>query len=284
MWNDWTTSLAEALGAAVVSHAPLSGGCVGEVYKVALEDGRHVVVKVDGGSKPCLDIEGYMLGYLAAYSALPVPAVLHSAPELLAMEFVEGTSSFSRQAEEHAADLLADLHGRTSSHYGLERDTLIGGLHQPNTQTNAWLEFFRDQRLFAMGRQAVKVGRMGEKTYGRLETFAGKLSDLLEEGPASLLHGDVWSANVLSKGAHITGFVDPAVYYGHAEIELAFITMFSTFGEPFFRRYNEHRPIAPGFFETRRDIYNLYPLLVHVTLFGGGYLSSVERVLERHGC
>lgn len=137
----------------------------------------------------------------------------------------------------------------------------------------------------AMGQQAVDAGRMDMRMLRRIETLAEKCDELLDE-PAhdSLLHGDVWSANVLAQGGRITGFIDPAIYYGHPEIELAFITLFSTFGEMFFERYRELRPLAPGFFEVRRDIYNVYPLLVHVRLFGGGYLSGVERVLTRHGC
>ncbi|MFQ5491862.1 MAG: fructosamine kinase family protein, partial [Phycisphaerae bacterium] len=89
--------------------------------------------------------------------------------------------------------------------------------------------------------------------------------------------------NVLALGGRITGFVDPALYYGDPEIELAFATLFGTFGRPFFDRYQEIRPLRPGFFDLRRDILNLYPLLVHVRLFGGGYVASVERILARLG-
>jgi fructosamine-3-kinase len=89
---------------------------------------------------------------------------------------------------------------------------------------------------------------------------------------------------VLSKGGRIAGFVDPAIYYADAEIELAFSTLFSTFGEAFFKRYGEIRPLREGFFEERRDIYNLYPLLVHARLFGGSYAQSVDSVLTRFGC
>jgi fructosamine-3-kinase len=126
---------------------------------------------------------------------------------------------------------------------------------------------------------------MDRDTLRRIDRFSEGLDRLIEEPDhPSLLHGDVWTTNVLAEGDRITGFFDPAVYYGHPEIELAFITLFSTFGEAFFRRYDELRGIRPGFFEVRRGIYNLYPLLVHVRLFGGGYLSGVERVLDRHGC
>ena len=75
----------------------------------------------------------------------------------------------------------------------------------------------------------------------------------------------------------------PAIYFADAEIELAFATLFNTFGDSFFARYSERRPLRPGFFEERRDLYNLYPLLVHVRLFGGGYVGAVERILDRFG-
>jgi len=118
----------------------------------------------------------------------------------------------------------------------------------------------------------------------RIEKLATKLGDLLEEpNEPSLLHGDIWSGNVLAGDHHITGFIDPAIYFGHPEIELAFISLFNTFGPRFFNHYNELRPVTPGFFETRRDIYNLFPLLVHVRLFGGGYVSSVDENLTRLG-
>jgi fructosamine-3-kinase len=98
-----------------------------------------------------------------------------------------------------------------------------------------------------------------------------------------LIHGDIWTTNVLAHQDKITAFIDPAIYYAHAEMELAYITLFNTFGTAFFQQYHALRPIEPGFFEERRDIYNLYPLLVHVRLFGGGYVGSVAQILDHFG-
>ncbi len=275
----------QALGVDVRTVRALSGGCVGEVYRAELADGRTVVVKADAGSEPRLDVEGFMLSYLHAHSRLPVPQVYHSTPRLLIMEFVEGDSRFSAKAQDHAAELLADLHGVRQEQFGLERDTLIGGLHQPNPLAGAWIPFFREHRVVYMAEEAARAGQMDRQMLVRVQRFAEKLEDLLEEPEyPSLLHGDVWTTNVLAAGSRITAFLDPAVYAGHPEIELAFITLFGTFGDAFFARYDSLRPIRPGFFEQRRDIYNIYPLLVHVRLFGGGYVSGVDQVLRRHQC
>ena len=146
------------------------------------------------------------------------------------------------------------------------------------------LLFFRERRLLYMGQEALRHGRLPKSIYKRIETFAAKLPEFLNEPvQPSLLHGDAWTGNILSVGDRITAFLDPAIYYGHPEIELAFTTLFSTFGRPFFERYNEISPLLPGFLEERRDIYNLFPLLVHVRLFGGGYVDQVDRILNQFG-
>lgn len=271
------------LGVRPIRLSALSGGCIGEVYRVFLPDKTSLVAKVGDGSIP-LSIEGYMLRYLKTHSRLPVPAVLYSADTLLVMEFIEGDSRFDAAAQEHAADLLADLHSVRGPSFGLEQATLIGSLHQPNPPSDSWLAFFREQRLLYMGREAAQAGRLPLSILVRLENFSQHLDRWLYE-PAypSLIHGDMWTTNILARNGRITGFLDPAVYYAHPEIELAFSTLFGTFDAAFFRRYQEHRPIPPGFFELRRDIYNLYPLLVHVRLFGGGYVSSVDNILRRLG-
>ena len=282
--RDLYQQVQEALGREARHVRPLGGGCVGEVYHVQLEDEQHTVVKVDRGARAKLDVEGWMLQYLRRHAPLPVPEVLHSAPGLLIMEFVEGDSHFHNGAETHAAELLAATHAVRADQYGLECPTLIGGLHQPNPWCDSWLAFFRDQRLRYMAEEALREGRMPQSLYKRIAAFANRIEDFLEEPDhPSLLHGDVWTTNVLARGGKITAFLDPAVYYGHPEIELAFITLFSTFGSAFFNHYQTLRPIRPGFFEQRRDIYNFYPLLVHARLFGASYLSGIDHKLAQLG-
>lgn len=273
--------VAGVMGCEIASSRPLSGGCIGDVSAATLADGREVVVKAGGGK---LEIEGWMLAVLAERSALPVPEVYLSKPDLLVMEHLAGETGCRRDAEAHAAELLADLHGVTGDRFGLERDTLIGGLDQPNTPSDSWVAFFRERRLLHMARECVGAGRAGETLLRRVTALGERLGDFIGEPEApALLHGDLWGGNILSRGDRVTGFIDPAVYYGHPEIELAFTTLFSTFTPAFYEAYGDRRHIRDGFFEQRRDLYNLYPLLVHVRLFGGSYLGQAEATLARFG-
>lgn len=278
------TRLEEILGARVQAQTRLHGGCIAEVSRVDLADGRRLVAKIEGGSEAGLTLEAYMLRYLAEHSSLPVPRVLHAEDDLLLLEHLPGSSTITPGAERHAAELLAELHGVSADAYGLECDTLIGALPQPNPQTSSWIEFFREHRLLYMTQVASRSGNLPNQLRRRLDRFAWELDEYLDEPPQpSLIHGDVWTSNVLVENHRITGFLDPALYYADAEMELAYITLFHTFSEPFLERYQELRPIRDGFFEQRRDIYSLYPLLVHVAHFGGSYARSVESTLMHLG-
>ena len=264
---------------------PLAGGCIAEVFRAELPGGERVVVKRGRGHGPDLSVEAWMLRELGRRSALPVPAVLAGARDLLILEYVEHDDRPpDTAAQRHAAELLAALHAVSASTFGLERDTLIGPLPQPNGPMARWLPFFRERRLLFMARLARDAGRLPATTFARIDRLAARLDRWLEEpSRPALLHGDVWTGNILFRGSRVAAFLDPAIYFGHPEIELAFTTLFGPFGRPFYDRYAELVGIAPGFFELRRDIYNLYPLLVHLHLFGGGYLRPITALLDRLG-
>jgi len=273
-----------ALSERLQSARPMGGGCIGEVYRVNLEDGTPLVAKVDRDGESHLEREAYMLRYLREKSDLPVPEVYHGSKTLLLMEFVEGSSRFSDGSERHAAELLATLHGITADAYGHERDTLIGSLDQPNPWTESWTEFFRDYRLLYAANVAHSAGRLPAEDLLRVKKLSERLDELIEDpNPPALIHGDVWSANVLAIGDRITAFLDPALYHADPEVELSFISLFDSFGEAFLRCYAEIRGIDRRFYETRRDLYSLYPLLIHTYYFGGGYLGSVRSTLGRFG-
>lgn len=281
-----TAALADRIEAAIgrrpLGATVLSGGSTVAVLRVALPGPESIVAKVGRGH---LAVERYMLDELSRLSALPLPTVLYGDDELLLMSYIEHDGGApGPAAQEHAAELLAELHRTPRDRFGYARDTVIGQLHQPNPPGDRWIDFFRDHRLLHMTVEGHREGTVSDTLRRRLEALAARLEDYLEE-PAhpALLHGDIWTGNVLSRGARIVGFIDPAIYCGHPEIELAFTTLFGTFAEPFFRRYRELAPLAPGFFELRRDLYNIYPLLVHVRYWDVAYARPIEATLDRLG-
>ena len=278
--------LEKALGSRVVAVSPLPVGFGLIGRKVNLADGRTLAVKARQGTvHPDLRLEAYMLGELARYSELPVPAVTIAEPDLLVMDFIETDGGgISAPVERHAAELIACLHATPRASFGYARNTLIGPLPQPNPEASHWIPFFREHRLLAMARAAQTEGSLPAKLLIRIERLGHRLENyLIEPAAPSLLHGDLWTGNVLVRGDRVAGFVDPAIYCGHPEIELAFTTMFGTFGRAFFDSYEALQPLEPGFHDLRCAIYNLYPTLVHVRLFGSAYLAAIERTLARVG-
>ncbi len=268
------------LGSAVEQSRTLSGGCVADVRRVILSDGRDIVAKRGNG----LVLEARMLGYLADHSRLPVPKVLAVEDDLLLMSYIQGGDDIDARVEEDAAEHLAALHSLTAPTFGMVFDTVIGGLAQPNARHRSWRVFFRDRRLMHMADEAHNSKRLPTALYTRLTKLAGHLDKwITDDAEPGLVHGDLWSGNILVRGGKIAGVIDPAISYSDPEIELAFTTLFNTFGKAFFARYHSLRPIAPGFFEERRDLYNLYPLLVHVRLFGGSYVNDVDKIVTRFG-
>lgn len=282
--RDFEARLGRLLNTPLRGLERLRGGCVAEVYRARLTGGTTVVVKRDPGPEARLKTEAAMLRFLAERTALPVPGVLHAEADLLVLEHVENDGRVTAGAEAHAAELLAALHNLSAPAFGFDYDTLIGPLAQPNPWTASWPEFYREARLLRFAREAREAGRIDEDLWRRLQRLAEDLETFVEEPEApSLVHGDVWSGNVLLKGGRVAAFIDPALHYADAEVELAFITLFHPFGRRFFEVYAAHRPLREGFFERRRDLYVLYPLLVHARLFGAPYDAQLDRTLGRLG-
>jgi fructosamine-3-kinase len=262
----------------VISIAPLSAANNAQIYRLSCEKGGVYVAKV---AEKGLDVEAWMLGYLKEKSKLPLPLVHYSNEHVIIMQYIESHYSLDGQGHRDAAEHLAALHQIRADTYGLERDTLVGSLKQPNPQTKDWPAFFAEHRLLYMAQEALKEGKIDAKMMKMVEKLALKIGVYLSApNPPSLIHGDVWSGNILMGRGKIAAFLDPAVYYADPEIELAFIKLFSTFDGSFFARYNEINPIKPGF-EERADIYNIYPLLVHTRLFGTSYARKAQKMLEK---
>ena len=262
---------------------PLAGGKISEVVRVDLADGESLVAKISDGSLD-LTIEAFMLRYLREHSDLPIPRVVHVEPNLLLVDYIAGDDELGSDSLQHLGELLARCHQLRGPAFGLERDTLIGPLHQPNPATQSWIEFFRDNRLNYMTGVALKSGGLPIALERRLLDISDALDKfLIEPTYPALIHGDMWRTNIIVREGRVAGIIDPALYYAHNEMELAYMTLFDGVGKEFFHAYNEIMPIESEFYEVRSHIYNLYPLLVHLIIFGAKYIPPLERSLARFG-
>jgi fructosamine-3-kinase len=167
--------------------------------------------------------------------------------------------------------------------YGYYYDTTIGPFSQINEQTQYnWTLFLGQMRLMPIARICYDKGTVSKQTVERLEGLCRDLYKRIDMSKItpSLLHGDVWSGNVLFEKAGAC-LIDPAIYYGDREMELAFILLFDTFGETFFASYSEVHPLSEEFYETKVPLYQIYPVLVHLALYGGSYAGQLEQLLKR---
>ncbi|HEX5725290.1 MAG TPA: fructosamine kinase family protein, partial [Longimicrobiaceae bacterium] len=219
----------------------------------------------------------------AAGDGLRVPAVLALGDETpwIALEWLEPAPRAPGFSERLGRG-LARLHRPDGGGWGWGADNFIGPLPQPNEPAASWAEFWRARRLEPQLRRAHDVGRRPGSAREWERLFAaldGLLAPAGEDGP-SLLHGDLWSGNVLATTAG-PALVDPAVYRGHREVDLAMAELFGGFDAAFHAAYAEAAPLRPGYREARRGVYQLYPLLVHAVLFGGGYVAQAAETLRR---
>lgn len=280
-----------ALGTGIAQSFPLSGGNIAEAYRVVLADSRTCAVKVmaprdqpTGLPKATLKDEAFMLGRLAETGTVPVPTVVHVERDLLILDYIRHDDSAPAATAQGAlADVVAALHGIRAPRFGFDRPTPIGPLQRPNDWSSDWISFLRDHRLLFLGRLAAGSGRLPPGCFGRLEALCAHLDRWLPaDRVPSLIHGDLWIGNILFKDRRIAALIDPACYYADPEIELAFLTLFGGVGEAFFDRYRDHRALDPLFFEERRTLYQLEPLLAHAWFFGGGYGARVDEILHRY--
>lgn len=263
--TDAAARAAALLGAPLQCAERLHGGDLSTVVRLVTRDGRSAVAKPGGTARA----EAEMLGAIAG-RGVPAPRVLAVADDLLVMEDL-GRDEGPGGAWGDLGRVLRRLHAEPGSDYGWRRDHAFGAVPIPNAPAGDWPTFWAERRL------APGLPHLPAPLARRVEALAGRLPDLLpRHPPAALLHGDLWVGNVMARGGAVTGLIDPACYHGHAEVDLAMLALFGRPGPVFDDGYG---PPAPGY-ESRRPIYQLWPALVHLRLFGAGYLSLVERCLD----
>lgn len=274
--------LTEALGQKVEALDFLEQGQIGGIYRVRVGEENYVLKTSLDTDK--LAIEARMLQDLSD-ARIRVPRVVMSQGSFLLLEQIECIRKAKCTEETEAARLLASLHSVTNENrmYGYYYDTTIGPFSQINEQTQYnWTLFLGQMRLMPIARICYDKGTVSKQTVERLEGLCRDLYKRIDMSKItpSLLHGDVWSGNVLFEKAGAC-LIDPAIYYGDREMELAFILLFDTFGETFFASYSEVHPLSEEFYETKVPLYQIYPVLVHLALYGGSYAGQLEQLLKR---
>lgn len=272
------TRVSRILGDTVVRARTLSGGMISDVVRIELSNHAPVVAKYATPDSR-LTLEARMLDHLKDTRTIPVPDVHHAEDDLLVLQALPG-EHMGPAAEAHCATLLALLHGVTADACGFGGPTLNGRVELNSPWASSWIEFFRDHRLRFSMELAIAHGQLPDEFRHDLELVSERTDHLLREPEQpSLMHGDLWAANVLAIGDQVTGFIDPSACYGDPELELAYVATFGSFGPAFWDAYADILPIDPGFDQVRRHVYALYPLLMHVYYFGKRFLSNLSETL-----
>jgi len=270
------------LKCAPVPAARVAGGSINRCYRWETEAGPVFVKLAGRGALAALEAEAAGLEELARARAVRVPRALACAAAgesaFLALEWLESGAA-SEAIDERLGVGLAAQHCVTAREYGWRRDNTIGSTPQANGALSSWAEFFRERRLrpqltlAAANGFGALLGAAGERLLAAVEVLLGA-----HRPPASLLHGDLWGGNWLASPEGEPAIFDPAVYYGDRETDIAMTHLFGGFGPAFYRAYAASAPLPPGW-ERRRELYNLYHVLNHANLFGGGYARQARTMI-----
>ncbi|MDH5492180.1 MAG: fructosamine kinase family protein [Myxococcales bacterium] len=305
-------SIAGSLGSPLRSSRALSGGDINEAYAITLEDGRRLFLKTNSEApKPAaprrlrpgraqdeadrgereagplssvspdlFEAEARGLAWLQEARALAIPEVIafSNEPAWLALEWMEPGA---RQPgfDEALGRGLAALHAAGAPCFGLDHDNFIGSLPQRNASCPDWASFYRELRLEPLLSRASERGLMPPALRRRFDWLLDRLEARLgDPEPPARVHGDLWGGNLHVTAEGSPALIDPAVYGGHREMDLAMMRLFGGFSERCFAAYEARAPLQPEA-ASRVPLWQLYPLLVHLNLFGGGYLGALERAL-----
>jgi protein-ribulosamine 3-kinase len=286
-WQGIEQAISEATGAAFVldSHGSIGGGCINTAMKIS-GNGRDYFLKLnDSRLLDMFEAEADGLRELASAKAVRVPQPLCTGisgkqafivMEYLAMGGQGGAAVMARFGEQ-----LAQMHRYTAERFGWYRDNTIGSTPQVNAWNNDWLTFWREHRLGYQLKLAGMHG-LGTRVLQKGERLQDNLRVLFSnyQPQASVLHGDLWSGNYAISHEGEPVMFDPAVYFGDREADLAMTELFGGFGREFYAAYNAAWPLDPGY-SQRKTLYNLYHILNHYNLFGGGYGAQAEGMLDR---
>ena len=275
--------------ATIVSADGVGGGCVSPVARITLEKGDRFFLKWAGPAHPpgLLAAEARGLELLRRTGTVRVPEVVatpSAGDEWLLLEWIDAGRA-SPASWRALGEELAALHACRGDVFGGAEDNYIGPLPQSNVARTDWAEFWRENRLRPQLERALDTGALDTGDARRFDALFGVLDSTIgvgdQEGP-SVVHGDLWNGNVHMAADGAPAVIDPSAYHGHREVDLAMADLFGGFGSGFREAYESSWPLEPGY-PVRRAVYQLYYLLVHVNLFGAGYVSGCRNALQDAG-
>jgi fructosamine-3-kinase len=261
------------------------GGDINRTFRIMCDDSSYFLKMNDADSFPDMfqkEADGLtlMAGATSLQVPLPLFAGISGSDSFLVMEWLEKAKPLSGFWMNFALGLV-ELHRHTRDSFGLAEDNYIGSLKQSNLSCDSWEEFYRSRRLEPLLKIAFEGAMLDPKLLKASQRLGSVLGDLFPRESPSLLHGDLWAGNFLSTFPGRPSLFDPSVYYGHREMDLGMSMLFGGFDTSFYEAYQYHWPLEPGWRE-RILVCQLYPLLVHLILFGGSYSQQVSEILERY--
>lgn len=280
-------AIGAALGCDVrIEHrSPLGGGSINRTERIDTTAGTFVLKTHEDAPRGFFRAEADGLAALSASgTTLTVPRVIafsDTPPAFLAIQYLPAGARVA-DFDERLGRGIAELHRSHETRFGFASNNYCGLTPQLNAGEDSWIEFYGRHRLGAQLAHAVRAGRLDAREARALESIITRLDVWLSEPPdgPSLIHGDLWSGNLITDGRGYPALIDPAAYYAHPEAELGMMTLFGGFSRRVFDAYLEAFPLEPEWRE-RLPLYELYHLLNHLNLFGGGYRAGVAAILSR---
>ena len=285
---DLKSRLEKILSEPIKYTSTVSGGCIADSRKVNLESGKVYFLKqLHGSSSSTFDAEERGLTELRKSGTVRVPKVVSIGADFMLLQWIEEGFSRTSSSMEMLGSQFAEMHRYRGKKFGFSEDNFLGGSPQSNQPSKEgsqnWAIFYAENRLEFQISLAVKNGYATGVMRRLMDNLIKKVPEIIsgtEEEP-SLMHGDLWSGNYLIDESGIPWLIDPAVYYGHREADLAMTSLFGGFSNLFYSAYKSTYPIASGYAD-REPLYQLYHLLNHLNLFGTGYYSQVISILRRY--
>jgi protein-ribulosamine 3-kinase len=279
-------NIEEKTGSKIKSVSSVSGGCISDAYRITDDKGNNFFLKLNPSPKDLYIKESNGLRELKKANVIRVPAVISCNEEFLLTEFIS-QGSRSKKFFEDFGRKFAELHRYTGEKFGFYENNYIGSNPQLNianeVEENNWVSFYFNKRILYQFKLAEKNGYAEKELregISSIEKIIHKIIDSSLE-PPSLLHGDLWGGNYMVDENGNACIIDPAVYYGHREADLAMTKLFGGFSTEFYNAYNEAYPLKEGY-ELRESIYKLYHVLNHLNLFGTSYYSHAISLIHQY--